>query len=44
MTRRMSWLHEKVCIIVLSLLPQQIPVLAAHIWQKGLEQGTSLFC
>lgn len=44
MARRVSWLHDKVYTIVPSLLPQQTPVLAAHMWQHGLEQGTALFC
>lgn len=26
------------------ILPQQIPMLAAHMWQNGLEQGTTLSC
>ena len=44
MARRASWLHDKVHTIGPSLLPQQMPVLAAHMWQHGLEQGTALFC
>lgn len=32
-------MHDKVYTIVPSLLPQQMPVLAAYMWQHGLEQG-----